>query len=161
MVTAALLLSSLWVCSAPAEAAPSTCTTSYTAWTWHYGTTKSHLASANVCIRTSYAGRSYWLIFSSNGLLAYYESGVRLWGSGTAGRGHKLVLRGNGDMEIRNTAGTVLWSTDVHSHVPWRTSTALFGVGFTTTNAHPQEFRRWTEDEGPGGCECGETLWQS
>jgi hypothetical protein len=155
--------------AAPAAAAqspataPSFCRVFDPAFEWKAGQERSLRAADKHC--DAAPGRRAWLIFQSNGNLAFYLDGNQLWSSDTMGRGNRLVERGYGGLDIVGSQGQVEWGTGAPGSSGFEPHpSGGFGIGFQsdgdgTSNA----YTHWNQGEGLCGPEggCGATLWVS
>lgn len=148
---------------AKTKTAPASCRQFNPLFEWKAGQERSLRAADNRC--DAAPGRRAWLIFQGNGNLAFYLDGEQLWDSGTRGEGRQLVERSYGGLDIVNSEGGTIWSTDAPASEGFEPHpSGGFGIGFETEGTGTgNAFTHWSEGEGLCGPEggCGATLWIS
>jgi hypothetical protein len=145
------------------QSAPSFCRVFDPRFGWTAGQERSLRAKDRPC--DAAPGKRAWLIFQTNGNLAFYLDGQQLWDAGTSGSGNRLVERSYGGLDIVNSQGSVLWGTGAPGASGFQPHpNGGFGIGFQTDESGPANaFTHWNQGEGlcgPDGA-CGETLWVS
>jgi hypothetical protein len=145
------------------QSAPSFCRVFDPQFEWEAGQERSLRAKDRHC--DAAPGKRAWLVFQTNGNLAFYLDGNQLWDAGTSGKGNRLVERSYGGLDIVNSQGSVLWGTGAPGASGFQPHpNGGFGIGFQSDgDGANNAFTHWTQSEGlcgPGGA-CGETLWVS
>lgn len=70
------------------------------------------------------------LVFQGDGNLVYYRNGYARWASGTVNQGTTLNFQSDGNIVIRNSAGTAVWAM-TWRHSNWKTYAPKYNYGGT------------------------------